>query len=149
MVRSQRIVRALPTAAVLLASLFSIRTARAQVQSPAFVGTFTTTNQIHWDKTLLLPGTYTITFESTRNPMIASIRNAEGDAVTLVMSGSRSGNPKGLNALLLKEKDGQLRVHSLALADLGIVLIYDSRLAREAVQEARDSQSVPVLWAKK
>jgi hypothetical protein len=40
-------------------------------------------------------------------------------------------------------------VHSLALADLGMVLIYDPTLAREAVQEARTSQSVPVTWAKK
>ena len=41
----------------------------------------------------------------------------------------------------MKEKDGQLCVHTLALADLGMVLIYDPALAREVVQEARASQT--------
>jgi hypothetical protein len=65
------------------------------------------------------------------------------------MSGTRSGNANGVNALLIKERDGQLRVHSLALADMKMILIYDPRLAREPVQEARVSQMVPVMWAKK
>jgi hypothetical protein len=81
--------------------------------------------------------------------MIASIRNAEGDAVSLVMTGDRSEKTNGVNALLIKEKEGQLKVHSLAIADLGIVLIYDPGLAREAVQEGRATHSVPVIWAKK
>ena len=40
-------------------------------------------------------------------------------------------------------------MHSLALADLGMVLIYDPSLAREAVLEARASKTVPVTLAKK
>jgi hypothetical protein len=40
-------------------------------------------------------------------------------------------------------------VHTLALADLRMVLIYDPTLAREVVQEACASQTVPVTWAKK
>jgi len=40
----------------------------------------------------------------------------------------------GVNALLVKEKDGQLTVHSLSLTDLGMVLFYDPSLAREPVE---------------
>ena len=137
------------TLAALLTSLFFVGTARAQGQSPAYVGKFTLMYQIHWGKSVLQPGNYTITIKSSGNPSIASIRNADGDAVTFVMSGARSGNTNGMNALFMKEKDGQLRVHSLALADLGMVLIYDPSLTRETVQEARVSQMVPVMWAKK
>jgi hypothetical protein len=137
------------TLAALLTSLFFVGTALAQGQSPAYVGKFTLTYQIHWGKSVLQPGNYTIMFKSRGTPIIASIYNVDGNAVTFVMSGARSGNTNGMNALLIKEKDGQLRVHSLALADLGMVLIYDPSLARETVQEARVSKTIPVTWAKK
>jgi hypothetical protein len=135
--------------AVLLTSLFFVGTALAQGQSPAYVGKFTLTYQIHWGKSVLQPGNYTITIKSIRTPIIALIRKADGDPVTNVMSGGRSRNTNGVNGLLIEEKDGQLIVHSLALADLGMVLIYDPTLAREKVQEARVSQTVPVMSAKK
>jgi len=149
MQRNQRMAGTALLVAALLTSLFFVGSARAQGQSPAYVGKFTLTYQIHWGKSVLQPGNYTITIKSSGNPSIASIRNAEGDAVTLVMSGARSGNTNGMNALFMKEKDGQLRVHSLALADLGMVLIYDPSLTRETVQEARVSHTIPVMWTKK
>jgi hypothetical protein len=46
------------------------------------------------------------------------------------------------SALFLKEKDGQLCVHSLALADLRTTLIYDPALGRKAVLESQVSQTV-------
>ena len=149
MQRNQKMAGTALLVAALLTSLFFAGTARAQGQSPAYVGKFTLTYQVHWGKGVLQPGSYTITFKSIGEPTIAVIHNVDGNAVTFVMSGARSGNTNGVNALLIKEKDGQLRVHSLALADLGMVLIYDPTLGRETVQEARVSQTVPVMWAKK
>jgi hypothetical protein len=148
MPRNQRIARTALVVAAFLTSLFLVGTARAQAQSPAYVGKFTTTSQLHWGKAILQPGTYTIIIKSTGIPIVASIRNAERDAVAYVESGARSGNTNGLNALLIKQKNGRLEVHSLALADLGMVLIYDPGLARETVHEAQTSQTVPVMWAK-
>ena len=56
---------------------------------------------------------------------------------------------RGVNALLLKDdKEGQLKVHSLSLANLGIVLTYDVSLARESAEKARVNRTVPVVWAK-
>ena len=137
------------TLGALLTSLFFAGTARAQDQSPAYVGKFTLTQQIHWGKTVLQPGKYKVTINSTVAPIIGTIRTAAGDGVSIVMSQARTGNKNGVNALLIKEKDGQPTVHSLALAELGMVLIYDPSLARETVQEARVSRAVPVMWAKK
>ena len=148
MARNQRIAHTALVVAALLTSLSLVGTARAQAQSPAYVGKFTTTSQLHWGKAVLQPGTYTIIIKSTGEPVIASIRNAEGDAVCLVMSRARSEKTNSVNALLIKEKEGQLKVHSLALADLGIVLIYDPGLAQETVREAQASKTLPVMFAK-
>jgi hypothetical protein len=135
--------------AALLTSLFFTDTARAQGQSPAYIGEFTLTHQIHWGKTVLQPGKYKVTINSTVAPIIGTIRTVAGDGVSIVMSQARTGNKNSVNGLLIKEKDGQPTVHSLAIADLGVVLIYDPTLARETVQEARVSQTIPVTWAKK
>ena len=81
--------------------------------------------------------------------MIALIRTAEGNAVTYVMNGSVSTPSNHTNTLLLRENKGQFVVHSLALADLGVVLIYDPSLANEPVKEARQERSVPILLADK
>jgi hypothetical protein len=133
----------------LLVSLFSCGTASAQRGLTAHVGKFTLTHQVQWGKSVLQPGNYTITIESTGSPIIARVRKSDGEAGIFVMSAARSESTGGVNALLIKERNGQPVVHSLALADLGMLLIYDLSLAREAVQEAREKQMVPVLWAKK
>ena len=135
--------------AALLMSLFFVGTAQAQTDLPAYVGKFTLTDQIHWGNSVLQPGDYTITIGSTSAPIIALIRNGEGRPVARLLSGVRGGNNCVVNALLMKEKDGQFWVHSLALADLRMVLVYDPTLARETIQEARVSKTVPVIWAKK
>jgi hypothetical protein len=135
--------------AALLTSLAFTDTARAQGQSPAYVGEFTLTHQIHWGKTVLQPGKYKVSINSIVASNIGTIRTVAGDGVSIVMSQARTGNKNGVNGLLIKEKDGQPTVHSLAIADLGVVLIYDPTLARETVQEARISQTIPVTWAKK
>jgi len=132
-----------------LTSLFFAGAARAQGQSPAYVGEFKLTHQIRWGKTVLQPGKYTVSLNSTVGPTIGTIRTVAGDGVSIVMSQARIENKNGVNGLLIKEKDGQPTVHSLAISDLGMVLIYDPTLARETVQEARVSQTIPMTWAKK
>jgi hypothetical protein len=85
----------------------------------------------------------------TSLPTRVWIRNGKRETVAVVISTIRSGQAGVGNALLIREKDGQLRVHSLSLVDLGMVLIYDPALAREPVREARVSKTVPVMLAKK
>ena len=133
----------------LLASPSLIPTAQAQAQRPAFFGNFTLPYQVRWGGSVLPPGKYSVTIKSTGSPMIALVRTAEGNAVTYVVNGSVSTESNHTNALLLRENKGQFVVHSLALADLGVVLIYDPSLAKEPVKEARQERSLPILSAKK
>jgi len=81
--------------------------------------------------------------------MIALVRTADGNAVTYVVNGSVNTHPSSTNALLLRENKGQFVVHSLALADLGLMLIYDPTLAKEPVKEAREERTLPIFSAKK
>jgi hypothetical protein len=137
--------------AALLTSLFLVGASQqAQVGISTLVGKFTLTSQIHWGASVLQPDDYTIAIGSIAPPGLAVIRNREGRSVAIVMSRLHDEKASAeRSAILMKEKDGQLCVHTLALADLGMVLIYDPALAREVVQEARASQTVPVMWAKK
>lgn len=130
-------------------SLLLVSTAQGQTDLPVYRGKFTLTDQVRWRERVLGPGDYTITIESSGTPTIAIVSKADGTAGFRVVSTIRSGPASGVNALLAQDKDGQLTVHSLSLADLGMVLIYDPSLARESVQEARLSRTVPVMWAKK
>jgi hypothetical protein len=94
-------------------------------------------------------GDYTITLGFIFPPWFAVVRDHDGRSVAIVMSRLPSEKASVEKSALLKEKNGQLCVHSLLLADLRMVLIYDPVLARERVQEAPVSQTVPLMYAKK
>ena len=132
-------------------SLIAAGIAQAQGYPPTFTGTFTLTTQVRWDAAILRPGDYTITIESNGNsrPIFALVRDSKGRAVGRFMSNIVGDQTSAHNALLIGEKDGQLRVYSLALGSLGSVLMYDTELAREAILEARAPQTVPVTLAKR
>jgi hypothetical protein len=132
----------------LFVSLLLIVTSHAQTDLPAYTGRFTLTQAIQWNTSVLQPGDYTITVGSTGTPIIALISTVSGRPVARVRNWSRSDTSHGKNALLLKERHGHLQVYSLALADSGMVLIYDPALAQEAVLESQVRQTVP-LWAKR
>jgi len=136
-------------AAALLMSLFFIATSQAQTDLVVFAGKFTLTDQVLWGKTVLQPGDYTITIGSTSMPTHALVSDSKGRAVALFTSTVDSGERSTRNALLTMEKGGQMHVYSLELANLGKVLVYDPALARAAVLEARATQTVPVMLAKR
>ena len=123
--------------------------AQAQTDLPTFTGKFTLTTEIRWDTVLLHPGDYAITIGSSSMPTLALIVDSKGQPVARFVSMIDGGKTPAGNALLLRERDGQLRVYSLALANLGRILVYDPALAREAVTEARATQTVPVRLAKR
>jgi hypothetical protein len=135
-------------AAALLMSLFLIATSQAQTDLAVFTGKFTLGNHVLWGETLLQPGDYTLTIGSTSMPTFALVRDGKGRPVARFASRIDGGRTSAGNALLISEKDGQLRVYSLALRSLGRVLVYDPSLAREAVLEARAPQTVPVVLAR-
>jgi len=123
--------------------------AQAQTDRPAFTGKFTLSTQVQWGKTMLPPGEYTVTIGSSSMPSFALVRDSKGRPVAHFVSVIKDGKISAKHALLVKEKNGQLRVYALALASLGEVLIYDPALAREEILEARAPQTVPVMLAKR
>jgi hypothetical protein len=129
-------------------SFFVVGMASAQ-EVPAFTGKFTLANQVEWGKAVLLPGDYTMVIGSQNGTTFALVRDSKGRAIGRFINWIDSGTTSAQNALLIKEKGGQLHVYCLALASLGRVLVYDPALAREAVLEARASQTVPVMLAKR
>ena len=146
---NRKLIETMSLIAFVLTSLFFVPPARAQAQKPAYFGTFIVPYQVRWGGSVLQPGKYTVTIKSTGSPMTALVRTADGNAVTYVINGSVSTHTNGENALLLRERKGQFVVHSLAPADLGMVLIYDPSLAQEPAMEAGVKQTVTVMSAKK
>jgi hypothetical protein len=130
--------------AALGTSLIVAAIVQAQADLPTFRGKFTLATQVRWDTVVLQPGEYTITIESGSMPIFALVSDSKGRPVGRLVSTVDAGKTSVVNALLIREKGGQLRVYSLELASLGRILIYDPVLAREAVMEARAPQTVPV-----
>jgi hypothetical protein len=135
--------------AALVMSLLCVGTIQAQTDLPVCRGEFTLPYQVQWGKSVLQPGDYTITIQSFGTPSIAKISKSDGRGGIMVVARVHGEPRRGVNALLVKDKDGQLTVHSLSLANLKMMLIYDPSLARESVQEARVNRTVPVVWAKR
>ena len=143
---------ALPTMmfAVVCVSVLMAGVSHAQGDAASFVGKFTLTTPVQWQKTILQPGDYTFTvWPREGNLTLVYLRHSKGDSVGFFLSAIRDERKSDRNALFLKNKDGQLRVYSLELASLGQVLVYDPALAREAVTEARALQTAPVMVAKR
>ncbi|HKM67135.1 MAG TPA: hypothetical protein VJX70_08215 [Candidatus Acidoferrum sp.] len=133
----------------LFATLILAGAASAQEVSARFVGKFTLASPVHWGKTTLPPGTYTVRIDSTTSPIMAIIRSDRSNSAIRVMSLATGDYHSGSNALRLKVRRGSLVVQSLVLANLDTVLIYDPSPAQEEVEEAHADPTVPVLVARK
>ena len=137
--------------AAMAASLALAWAARAHDISARFVGKFTLTSPVQWGKSTLRPGTYSIRIESTNHPVKAYISRDDSTSyfAIRVVSFATDDYRSGSNALHLEFRKGSLVVHSLALADLKTVLIYDASPAPKNVEDARANTSIPVLVARK
>ena len=133
----------------LAVSLMAPGRAPAQHVGPAFLGKFSLTTPVHWGKSVLQPGEYTIRIDSTASRGLALISRKDSTFSIRVLNGASEDYRGGSDALQLKVKNGELVVRALVLADLDRVLIYDSSLDKENVEEARSNASVPVLVARK
>ena len=130
-------------------SLIVAGIAQAQSDLPVFTGKFTLTTQVQWGQTILRPGDYTLTIPSFSGATIAWVRDGGGRTVACFMSGIDDRESGTGNALLIREKDGQLRLYALELGTVRRALVYDRALAREAVTEARAPQTVPIILTKR
>lgn len=135
--------------AALGVSLMAAGIAQAQTDLPVFTGKFTLTTQVGWNTVVLRPGEYSVTVENDSRPAYAIVRDSEGRSVARLMCQIVDEQTNARSELFIRQKDGQFRVYSLNIANLGKMFVYDPALAREAVLDARASQTVPVVLARR
>jgi hypothetical protein len=135
-------------ATVLLAICLFVRPANAQER---FQGRFTLPFEAHWGQVVLPPGDFLLTFTQLGRSTVLVIQDAKSRrSIAYESLNVPVDSSKGESALLIGYRGGQRIVHTLRIAELGQVFVYDRALAREyAVQEARQTQAVPVSMAKK
>jgi len=134
----RRTAKTMLLATVLLATCLSASSARAQ---STFEGKFTLPYEAHWGQAVLPAGDYLLSITTTGNPAMVVIQDAK----------SHRCYAPGESALLIGTRGTQRVIHSLRVAELGVVFVSDPALAhgRTVREEARETQVVPVLQAKK
>jgi hypothetical protein len=134
-------------AAVLLATSLFAGSANAQ---SGFKGNFTLEHQTRWGEAVLPAGHYLLTFDDNISNMLV-VRDAKSHrALAYEPSNIRQNSTKGESALLVSVRGSQRIVSSFRVAELGQTFIYDRALASgRAVEEANNTETVPVMEAKK
>jgi hypothetical protein len=135
-------------AAVLLAAcLFgSLANAQSDLQ-----GKFTLHSETHWARAVLPAGDYVLTFTHDNLQPMLVIRDAKSGLIVAFESlAIREDSTGRESALVINVKGHQRVVQSLAIAEVGERFVYESaRTHRREAEEARQTQVVPVLVAKK
>jgi len=143
----RHITKATIFAAALLAVCFSASTANAQ----GFKGKFTLPYEVRWGRAVLAPGDYQLTFTHDPAGDMIDIQDAKSlRSVALEQINDRQDSTEGASALLIRTEGKQRVVYSLRIVELGEAFVYEHPPANgRAVEEAHQTQTVPVLVAKK
>jgi hypothetical protein len=141
------ITREMLFATALLAVYLFAGTANAQV---ALQGRFSLPYQARWGQAMLPAGDYLLSIATTGSPAMVVVQNAKSHKqVATVAFQTRDTSTNGETALLVGTLGAQRVIHSFRVAELGVVFISDSALARrERISEAHRTQAVPVIVAK-
>ncbi len=122
-------------------------------QSVPFRWEFTLPYEAHWGRATLPSGDYVLTFEyvTMHEPPTAVVRDAKSlRIVAYEPLGIREDSTKGDSALLIATRRGRRIIHSLRIAQLGQVFVYDPALAHaHVVEQVGDTPVVPVVVAEK
>jgi hypothetical protein len=132
-------------AVVLLATFAFAAAANAETLAAKFTLPF----EVHWGKTVLPAGAYTISMDSLAN--VALIRSASGKTVGFTPIPIKAKSDNGRTALFVMVRGNERRVQSLNLPTHGISLIYPPATSaeREMLAKANQVQTVPVITAGK
>ena len=119
--------------------------------APPYRGSFTLPYEVRWGQTTLPAGGYMIRFEDVGSrPFLVIMETKSGrDVAFLAPVATNETTSTGQSALLIANTGNQRVIHSLRLAELGEVFVYDSKAAREEVREASHTQTVPIIAMKK
>jgi hypothetical protein len=125
--------------------------ASAAIAAPRYRGRFSLPYEVHWGHAVLPAGEYLLRFEDLQTRVFVVIQDAKSGKEVAYLAPKTKSEALGKSALLIADKSNQRVVHSLRLAELGEVFIYEPGLARRAenVREAQIAQTLPIVAAKR
>jgi len=140
-------------ATLLVAGLFE-SSANAQA---SFQGKLTLPYEVHWGMATLAPGDYLLSFEHITMSMPAKLVIRDAKSLRIVAYediGIRDDSTRGTSALLIGRRGSPRVVYSLRIAELGETFVYERPVyqrtpAQGDAVEARQTQAIPILVAKK
>ena len=119
--------------------------------APRYRGRFSLPYEVRWGLAVLPAGEYLLRFEDLQTRVFVVIQDAKSGKEVAYLAPKTKSETQGESALLIADKGNQRVVHSLRLAELGEVFIYEPALARgaENVREAQIVQIQPIVAAKR
>jgi hypothetical protein len=117
--------------------------------APLYRGRFTLPYEVRWGQAVLPAGDYLLRFEDVSTRVLVVIKDATSGKDVAMLATLAISDAKGRSALLIASEGNQQVVHSLRLAELGEVFVYEAALNARDVREANAMRALPVLAAKK
>jgi len=119
--------------------------------APRYRGRFSLPYEVRWGQAVLPAGEYLLRFEDVQTRVFVVIQDAKSGKEVAYLAPKTKSEAQGKSALLIADKSNQRVVHSLRVAELGEVFIYEPALVRGAkdVREAHNMQTVPIVVAKR
>jgi hypothetical protein len=119
--------------------------------APLYRGRFSLPYEVRWGQGVLPAGEYLVRFEDVQTRVFVVIRDAKSGKDVAYLAPVTNSNAQGKSALLIADEGNQQVVHSLRLAELGEVFIFEPALARgaEVVREAHKMQTLPIVAVKR
>ncbi len=132
----------------LAASLLLVGVALA---APIYRGSFTLPFDARWGQTTLPAGGYMVRFADVGSRSFLVIKETKSgrDVALLAPVATNETTSTGQSALLVTTRGHQRVIHSLRLAELGEVFVYDPEAASEEIREARQTQTILVVADKR
>ena len=113
-------------------------------------GRFTLPYEVRWGQAVLPAGDYLLGFQEFGGRVFVLIRDAKSGKDIALLAPLGTSHAKGTSALFIADEGNHRVVHSLRLAKLGEVFIYEPALARaEDIREAHKVQTLPVVATNK
>lgn len=131
----------------LVASLLLVEVALA---APIYRGSFTLPFDARLGQTTLPAGDYMIRFADVGSRSFLVIKETKSgrDVALLAPLETNETSSTGQSTLLVTTRGNQRVIHSLRLAELGEVFVFDSKAANEEIREARQTEPIVVVAAK-
>jgi len=119
--------------------------------APLYRGRFSLPHQVRWGQAVLPAGEYLLKFADVQTRVFVVIQDAKSGKDVAYLTPVTKSEARGTSALLIANDGDQQVVHSLRLAELGEVFIFEPALARGVgdVREAHTIQTLPLVATKK